>query len=143
MQTINGVKYKSWFGGIGVGLDYYCYCTIPLFAEIRKEFLKSANKIFVYADAGTNIYWQRGNDAKHFPIHDKFKNGFYGEIGAGYKFILSRKSALQFSIGYSYKKLTEQGTYLFIDTGFGPSTNDVEKINYNFNRLVLKTGVIF
>ena len=48
LQTINGIKYKSWFVGAGVGLDYYRYRTIPLFAELRKEFLKSANKIFVY-----------------------------------------------------------------------------------------------
>jgi hypothetical protein len=142
-QTINGVKYKSWFGGVGVGLDYYGYRTIPLFAEIRKEILKSANKLFLYADGGTNFYWQRSNDAKQFLINDKFKNGFYGEVGAGYTLTIHRNNSLQFSIGYSYKKLTDQRTYLFFDPGFGLNTSDSEKIRYSLSRFVFKAGISF
>ncbi len=32
-QTVNGVRYKNWFAGIGAGLDYYSYRTIPVFFE--------------------------------------------------------------------------------------------------------------
>src|ERR1700693_3532063 len=57
LQTINGVNYKSWFAGAGLGLDFYRLRTIPLFADFRKEFGKSSNKIFVYSDVGINFSW--------------------------------------------------------------------------------------
>ena len=45
-QTINGFQKRSWFAGIGVGLDYYRYRTIPLFVDVRKEFGNANNKNF-------------------------------------------------------------------------------------------------
>jgi hypothetical protein len=150
LQTINGVQHKSWFGGIGLGLDYYRFRTIPLFIDVRKEFGKGENKFFVYADAGVNFYWRRDNDVKQFPLDDSFKNGFYAEPGAGYKWKLSRKLSFLFSAGYSYKKMIEKGSYLYdfpdlaypgpANYSFAPSA---EKINYNCNRLVLKAGIRF
>jgi hypothetical protein len=146
LQTINGAQYKSWFGGAGIGLDYYKYRTIPLFFDLRKEFGKSHNKFFVYGDAGIDFYWKRDNDAKQFYYDDKFKNGFYGEAGAGYKLKISQKLSFVFSAGYSYKKMTEEGDYYYM----GPTPNiypqfpsESEKINYHLNRLVLKAGIEF
>src|SRR5579862_3368717 len=52
LQTINGAQYKSWFAGMGLGLDFYRIRSIPLFADIRKEFGKGNNKLLVYADIG-------------------------------------------------------------------------------------------
>ena len=143
LETINGVKYKSWFGGIGVGLDYYRYRTIPLFADIRKEFGKTNDHVFVYADAGMNFYWARDKDQKQFPIQDKFENGFFGEAGAGYAFKSGKRSAILLSAGYSYKKIAEKGTY-FYDLGFpGPMEMLMQKINYNLNRIIIKTAIAF
>ena len=147
LQTINGAQYKSWLAGIGVGLDYYRFRTIPLFADVRKEFGKSGNKFFVYADAGINFYWKKDKDAKQFYVDDKFKNGFYGEAGLGYKLKINQKIALIFSGGYSYKKLTEEGSsypsYMYPILAGTEFPIAKEKINYNFNRLVLKAGIEF
>ncbi|MFI5185866.1 MAG: hypothetical protein ACHQF0_04030, partial [Chitinophagales bacterium] len=79
LQTINGIQHKSWLIGVGSGFDFYRYRTIPLFADVRKEFGKNSNKIFVYADVGTNFYWKSDKDVKQFYPDDKFKNGFYNE----------------------------------------------------------------
>jgi hypothetical protein len=144
LQTINGAQYKSWFAGVGIGLDYYRFRTIPLFADFRKEFGKTKNKFFVYADAGIDFYWKKDKDAKQFPVDDKFKNGFYCETGIGYKLKINQKIALLFSGGYSYKKITEEGGNYYFDPPIGPnSTYPVQKINYNLNRLVLKIGIEF
>jgi hypothetical protein len=143
LQAVNGLQYKSWFYGIGVGLDYYRLRTIPLFADVRKEFGKTDNKFFVYADAGANFYWKRDKDVKQFYIDDKFKNGFYGEAGLGYKLNLNRKLRLAFSAGYSYKKLTEEGYNFWNDPGFPNAPYPIEKINYNLNRLAFKIGIEF
>lgn len=147
LQTINGAQYQSWFVGAGIGLDYYRYRTIPLFVDVRKEFGKANDKIFVYANAGVDFYWKRDKDAKQFYYDDKFRNGFYGEAGFGYKVRISHKRFFVMGGGYSYKKLTEEGGSGY----FGPTpniyfagpTNNNEKINYNLNRLVLKAGIEF
>src|ERR1700712_5956221 len=55
IQTVNGAQYKSWFAGIGLGLDYYRYRTVPLFLDLRKEFGKSSNRLFLYADMGVSF----------------------------------------------------------------------------------------
>jgi hypothetical protein len=146
LQTINGLQKKSWFGGIGVGLDYYRFRSIPLFADVRKEFGKRENKFFLYADAGFNYYWKRDKDVKQFYFGDQFKNGFYGEVGFGYKFKLNSKLNFMLAGGYSYKKLTEKGENFFDYPG-GPlisnSENNNAKVVYNFNRLSLKLGIEF
>jgi len=54
MQSINGIKYKTWFAGAGVGLDTYGYQSIPVFADIRKTFGNKPWQLFVYGDAGMN-----------------------------------------------------------------------------------------
>ena len=46
LQTINGIYYKTWFAGIGVGLDYYTMRTIPLFLDLRKEYFANAGLLF-------------------------------------------------------------------------------------------------
>src|SRR5215217_526732 len=54
-QSINGIRYKSFFCGIGVGLDNYYYKTIPVFADIRKNILSRKSTPFVYADLGISF----------------------------------------------------------------------------------------
>lgn len=153
LQTINGIRYKSWFAGIGLGLDYYRYRSIPLFADIRKTFGKKDNKPFVYTDAGVNFYWQRDNDDKAFQLDDRFKNGFYAEAGLGYSIKLTEKLHLQFSGGFSYKELAEQGRSLIYYTDIpinvdpyiytNPPGGNLSTVKYRFRRLVLKAGIAF
>jgi hypothetical protein len=147
LQTINGVKYKSWFAGLGVGLDYYRFRTIPLFVDIRKEFGKKQDKFFVYGDAGMNFYWKRDKDPKQFYINDKFKNGFYGELGAGYKIKISGNALFSLSFGYSFKKLGEEGQYGLYTYPMFPQIGTAEylsnRIDYRLNRLVIKMGIEF
>ncbi len=37
MQTVNGFTKGPWFAGIGLGLDYYQYRTVPVFADVRYD----------------------------------------------------------------------------------------------------------
>ena len=147
LQTINGVRYKSWFVGLGVGLDYYRYRTIPLFVDIRKEFGKKQDKFFVFGDAGMNFYWKRDKDPKQFYTNDEFKNGFYGEMGAGYKIKIYQNYQISMSVGYSSKKLEEEGQYGFLNYPIYPQIIPTEystnRIDYRLNRLVIKIGVEF
>jgi hypothetical protein len=141
LQTINGAGYKSWFGGIGIGLDFYRYRTIPLFFDLRKEFGKSNNKLFLFSDAGVNFSWVTDNEKTNYEQDDKFGNGFYFEGGLGYKIRVTNNNNLLLSLGYSYKKLYETYAYpIFMLYTQNPENNWTEKINYSLNRLSIKIG---
>ncbi len=145
LQTINGAQYKSWFTGVGIGLDFYRLRTIPLFVDIRKEFGKSNNKLFVYSDMGINFSWVTDQQKTSNVENDKFGNGFYGDWGLGYKVLVAKKNNLLLSLGYSYKKTVETYDPLYYLTGIyytqGSEPNDqLQKINYSLNRLSIKIG---
>jgi hypothetical protein len=145
LQTINGVNYKSWFAGAGLGLDFYRLRTIPLFADFRKEFGKNNNKIFVYSDVGINFSWVTDQQKTSYVENDKFHNGFYGDWGMGYKVKVNRKNNLLLSLGYSYKKKVETYDQIYYLQGIYYGTesqpNDQEqKISYSLNRLTIKIG---
>jgi hypothetical protein len=144
LQTLNGAQYKSWFAGVGIGLDFYRIRSIPLFADIRKEFGKGNSKLFVYADMGVNFSWATDQQKTSYVQNDKFSNGFYNDFGLGYKVVAGKKNAVILSLGYSYKKTVESYNQVYDDPGFiwtlTFQNNGTEKINYSLNRLTLKIG---
>ncbi|HEY4967411.1 MAG TPA: hypothetical protein VII28_13495 [Puia sp.] len=151
LQTINGACYKSWFAGVGLGLDYYRVRTIPLFIDIRKEFGKSSGKLFVYVDGGISFGWATDMQKTGYLLNDQFQNGFYDDVGLGYKTAVGKKSALLISLGYSYKKVNESYSspyyytpnYYFTDPGIMPQNDPKEQISYSLNRLSMKIGWTF
>jgi hypothetical protein len=141
MQSVNGFQYKKWFAGIGAGLDYYRYRSFPLFADVRRQFGNPNKSFFIYADAGVHFIWVRTQDKKayYFNADDQFINGFYCDAGLGYQLKLKTGSALLFSAGFSYKKVTEKLTNLQNFTNLIPAPN-TDWYDYYLNRLTLKIG---
>jgi hypothetical protein len=145
LQTINGAQYKSWFGGIGLGLDYYRYRTIPLFVDLRKEFGKAADKLFVYSDLGINFGWVTDKQKTPYMTDDKFANGFYSDLGFGYKINLKKNGGLLMSLGYTYKKVTESyklPVYFMANSiYYEPALNEFrQQYSYSMNRITIKIG---
>ncbi len=147
LQTINGARYKSWFAGVGLGLDYYRIRTIPLFIDLRKEFGEKRDKLFIYADGGINFNWATDVQKSGYLPNEQFHNGFYSDLGLGYKTLVGNKSALIISLGYSYKKTSESYTTYNYYQNYYPINLDQnssgEQINYNLNRLSMKIGWVF
>ena len=141
LQSVNGFKKDSWFAGIGVGLDYYLYRTVPVFADLRYEFGKKKNKYFVYADAGLNINWVKDNFIDPPSIWNRFsstdfKNGFYNDIGMGYSIRMKKENAIVLSIGYSHKNLKETQSYQDWRTPEFLTRQN----SYNLRRIMIKAG---
>ena len=145
LQTISGVQYKSWFCGAGLGLDYYRFRTVPLFIDLRKEFGKSANKLFLYSDLGIHFSWVTDKEKTNYVVDDKFGNGLYAEAGLGYKAVIGKNRGLLISVGYSYKKLRETYNSFQYYPGYnminlGQNINNQSRINYVLSRLSIKMG---
>jgi hypothetical protein len=150
LQTINGIQYRSWFGGIGVGLDDYRFRGIPLFADIRKTFGHSKNKVFVYGDGGIHFSWLTDKEKQNTgQINDWYSNGPYLDGGLGYQVQLGGKNALLLSVGYSYKYLRQESNQLyFMPNNYpGPFNSDpgaaVNTYHYQLNRISIKLGWAF
>ena len=152
-QTVNGVQYKSWFGGLGVGLDYYRFRSIPVFADFRKTFGHSKNKVFVYGDGGISCSWVTTKEKNsYYGNLDRFSNGWYVDGGLGYQIHISGKNALLLSLGYSYKTVKETLPVLMMSyldyaanmlPGSGTPTGQENKFDYHFNRISIKIGWAF
>jgi hypothetical protein len=139
-QTINGVRYNNWFAGIGAGLDYYSYRTIPVFFDLRRDIGK-LNKGFIYADVGYNFPWKEkpGKEISFYNSYH-FTKGLYSDIGIGYKLNLNENPSFLFSAGYSYKKVHNK-IGVVNQCLVPPCSEKFTNYEYGFGRIVLKAGI--
>ena len=140
IQTINGMQYRTWFAGIGMGLDYYRFRSIPLFLDLRKSFRRDGNGFFLYADGGIHFLWPM--DKQKISPQATYKNGFYSDIGLGFRFLLANRSSILFSAGYSYKRVVEDNAVI-CDPWFGPCSAQIDRYAYDLNRLSIMIGFCF
>lgn len=134
VQSINGIKWKTFSGGIGVGIDNYVFRTIPFFIDLRADILKKQNTPFVFADAGMQFPWVQ-DAQKSYNIDPEYKSGFYFNAGAGYKINMFKRNAIIFSAAFSLKKVDETEAVCGI-----VSCTEAYTYEYTFRRLSLKVG---
>lgn len=144
LQTVNGVQYRKWFVGMGTGLDYYSFRTIPLFADIRWHILDNRKTPFVYADAGTNFMWNN-DKAEAGWYKSSYKNGLYYDMGIGYSLASKKGTAFTISAGYTQKNIREDRTgHGSVIIGiYPPPPPYTERFHYQLSRLSIKMGLVF
>lgn len=102
VQSINGIRYKTWFAGIGAGVENYYRTGYPVFIDVRKFLLNKSQSPFVYADMG--IQFEKYKTQRLNPMYEnRYRNGIIAEGGIGYKFGFEGKNRWVISAGYSYK----------------------------------------
>jgi hypothetical protein len=138
IQTINGLHYKGWFAGLGVGLDHYSMRTIPLFIDVRKELFNKNRTPFLYVDGGIHFAWLKAKEKAGWGSSD-YSHGLYYDIGAGYKIGFGKRDALLVSAGYTLKKLREERTVV-VQCIAPPCNASTNYYNYSFSRLTFKVG---
>jgi len=137
ISSINGIQSKSWFAGIGIGLDYYgAKRSVPLFIDVKKDLSEKVNTFFLFADAGYNFPWLMDNQKMKFVEKYNASGGLYYETGIGYKFKIFTNTHIGFSAGYSFKQIKEEYTYpcIWCENEIPPD----EISNYKYRRLAIK-----
>ena len=137
IQSVNGFQYKGWFAGIGAGLDYYKFRSIPLFLDIRKDILRKNVSPFIYADGGISFPWSKDNETYFWEA--EMSRGLYYDAGIGINFAAGKKQGLQASLGYSYKYTKETATWPMQCLTF-PCPQYKQSRSYDLSRLALKIG---
>ena len=139
IQTNNGVRYKTWFAGVGLGIDYYGERSVPIFLDINKTFLDKKQSPFLYMHAGRNIPLL-SKTQKENNNNVETKAGGYFDVGGGIKIKLEGSQKLLLSLGYTQKR--SKGSQLEQTWPQGstlPFTYTEKYIN-TFNRIVIKIG---
>ncbi len=144
LQTVNGFQNGAWFAGVGLGLDYYLYRTVPVFADVRYEFGKKKNKFFLYGDLGMHFDWVPGYLYENPSIwngnrRSEYTNGLYTDGGVGLVSGMKKGNGFVLSLGFSKKTLQEKISYL--DWRTSKMQTDVN--TYRLNRIMLKLGFQF
>jgi hypothetical protein len=142
LQTINGLKWNKWFGGIGTGIDWYFKRSIPLFASVNRSLWQKGKRSFMLSgDAGINFPWEQ----QRYYYWDLYGNskqtpGLYWATGLGYKFGVGKAdNAILMQFGYNYKKLGEKVTSVY-PCLVAPCPEVTEKYDYRLKRLSFKLG---
>lgn len=145
LQFVSSVAYKTWFSGIGAGIDYYSgFKSVPVFFDIQKDLKEKKNTPFLNADVGYNWPLINKDYKKNYGVKYKFQGGLYYEVSAGYKFVLNNSLSMAFSAGYSYKNFKEKDiAYYGIDPFGQPLPPHVDLYNYKFRRVSIKVAFGF
>ncbi len=141
-QTVNGIKFSDCFFGIGVGIDYYKYRTLPLFFDGRWYFGED-KRGFIYGDIGYD-FPTKNKPGKEIGYYSSchFTGGVYSDFGIGYQVPLYKKCSLSFSLGYSSKdlKIKVGSAYQCL---VAPCPVDFTTYEFSFNRMILKAALVF
>jgi len=139
-NTINGVQLGTWYAGVGTGLDWYMFRSVPLFLSINKDWKPSNRTFYFNLDAGTNFVWTDEGRNDWTGYESKFTPGFYWGAGIGYKAgFKNKKDAIVFNLGYSFKRLKEEETVPLycINPPCGFTT---DYYDYKTNRVSVRMG---
>jgi len=139
VETVNGVYKGPWFLGLGTGLDYYRYRSVPLFLSVTRDLLGAPKigKLYVLANGGINFPWYNQAQLPYGVKSIKFYPGVWWNAGLGYRARLSRAAdrAILFSVSYGMKKLSERQkgqticpTCYLVEVQ-NPPTNEYEYLN--------------
>lgn len=143
VQMINGLRSRTWFAGLGAGLDNYYIPSFPLFADLRKHFGKGRQTAFLYTDLGTSFPVKRKTADNGETRTDQ--GGWFWEAGLGYSLPVSRRLSIVLSGGYSQKSMVRETIQKVIVIDFPPYDRDGQQdiYHYRFSRLSLKMGLQF
>ena len=143
LQTIHGVRYQTWYGGLGAGLDYYMFRTIAVFATVNKDLVFNGRTFYISGDVGTNYPWINDNSSTMIfggSTSTKFHPGFYWAGGLGYKaFAKNKTDAFIINLGYSFKRIKQEDKV----PGFcsdPPCSVNLERFDYRLNRISMRLG---
>jgi hypothetical protein len=143
LQTINGLKWKNWFGGIGTGIDWYYLRSIPLFVSVNRSFLQKGKRSFLLsADAGINFPWLQDIYYDFPPYKRDQYSGLYWAGSIGYKFGVGKAdNSILMQLGYSFKRLGEKTTTPTYCPGPGPiCPENIERYDYRLKRISFRLG---
>lgn len=119
--------------GAGIGIEWFNVAGLPVFADLKYNFLKGGLTPYVYTQAGYSLPLAsnpEGDYSTHY-------GGPLFAAGVGLRKNFSNRNAFVFSLGYRFQQMrTDFGYYWY--------SQNYDTIRYDkFNRFVFSLGFIF
>ena len=148
VQTVQGIRYKTLYAGIGAGIDNYFRKTIPVFLDLRKNIFEREKTPFLYLDLGGSYPYKKNESGSSWTgsYTSTFKKGYYYDAGIGYNIPFSGRFAAVISVGYSQKSLEEEQVftnYPYDPRIYAPWMHTNDHYAYTLRRFSLRTGISF
>lgn len=118
-----GMEFNKYFSGIDSGEDNEKIGSLPIYAMWRMDFFGRKVTPFFDVRAGYQVAWTKG---------------FYGNINAGMRISLSRRTGLNISIGARMSRYSDSTTWICNDY-----SDYQAKVFYNVFGFMLRAGVDF
>lgn len=144
VETINGIRYKKWFSGIGLGYSSYRYRTLPIFAE-AKYFMGKQGRFYVNGDVGyhVNVHTTYEEDAWYNGVN--YKGGVLLNSGVGIVLQPTRKHSFYFQLDYGLKQVRKVvKEYIYVGAlPYNPGEYQYTTYKYDLTTVSLKMGFKF
>lgn len=141
LHSVNGFRNKTWFAGLGTGIDYYFQRSVPLYVSVSKFLPPGKLPFYFSGDAGINIPWVR-NDLYYIQDPGSFSSSLYWAGGLGYRLSRKKEEGFLLHFGYSFKHLIQRSTYT-APCLVPPCPEINERYDYRMRRLSVKLGWMF
>jgi hypothetical protein len=143
LTTIHGLEKKSFFVGLGTGIDNYRLFSIPVFLTASKYLFPSSNNLLFSINTGVSFSHSNKVELLRNATDQTFLPRPFGEAGFSYRFAdNSFKNGQGVLIGayYSYKGMKVKQTMAGFCTN-PPCADTYEYLNYELHRWALKLGI--
>lgn len=136
----SGWSVRNFHAGIGLGLDYYRFRSVPLFADTR-FYLDKRKKGLLYARAGYNFPFSNESEINNWgPMTtNEFNGGFYMDAGVGHTIVTGKLNRLFISAGYSHKAISNRIGFTY-PCLIPPCPENFETYKYSMGRIIAKLG---
>ncbi len=136
----NGVRFPNrLYTGLSTGVEFFTTPIVPILAEIKYDILKNNLSPFLYFRAGGSFALNSNYEEESIyqSNTEEWKGGFIGNWGIGVKKNFKNNTAMSFSLGYRYQKLTKTINY---KPEYSVSFEETE---YTMNRVVIRAAFSF
>ena len=125
--------------GAGMGVDWFSYQVMPMFAEVSYTLLAGNLSPFIYVRGGYAIPLGKSPDDQY--TNTSYKGGVLAGTGIGLRRNFSNHNAFVFSAGYRYQQLRTVSDYYnpWYGSDYSNSSERIEK----FNRIGISIGFLF
>lgn len=123
-----GMEFNKYFSRIYSGEDNEKIGSLPIYAMWRMDFFGRKVTPFFDVRAGYQVAWTKG---------------FYGNINAGMRISLSRRTGLNISIGARMSRYSDSTTWIHMYETSYTNSDYQAKVFYNVFGFMLRAGVDF
>jgi hypothetical protein len=125
--------------GAGFGIEKFDYQVIPVYADVRYNFLKGRITPFVFMQGGYSFPLGSANEQNNYQ-ETELKGGGMLNPGVGLRINFNNRNAFVFSLGWRYQEL--HSTWKYTYWYYSQDDQSYNGINF-YRRISIRVGFIF